>query len=373
MKASRALLLGVVASLAVHLGAALSPGWSSDGDGEGKGAVRLVAQVRSASESRAAAEDMRTQAQAAGTPKKTVAKPSVPKSKTPLVPPPGAAVAQLPPEPANSASASIPDPAALPEEKAPMVTASEPVTELALANGASAGVGSGSSESSSLVAVSAASKLPKDGRVRYLGSASLLAGEGEVEWTHNGAQLRSRLAAGVRGLGMAFTYESTNNVTGPLVVSEKTNDNRRGKASEATIDLAAGTVTQQRGDDTRTKTISGAAVALSALPQLLAVLDESLVSASLFIVGDFWVEDATILNKGEETLNLESLRVRTRHYQSRTKDGKLIDIWLAPEWKNAPARIRIEAGAVIDLKAVEVEVDGQIFLGDPAKMRPLPT
>lgn len=359
MTPTRALSIGLVLSFAVHLGALVSPGWSGAGEDMPTDATRLMAEVRSASADKAAAEISSQLGQAA--------------DQRPPAPalPDAANTAMLPPQPEQSApqettssesapvaSASVPALVALepkPQEapvEEPLVAASAP-SEPKAAAGLTGNAGGEKP--------SASSRLPKSGRVRYVGSASILAGEGEVFWTHDGARLSSRLAAGLRGQSPMFTYESVSSVGGALVVSKMTRDDRRGKVSESQIDLGTDLVTQQRGDQTRTKQISGAAVALSALPQFLATFDEELESAAIFIVGDFWVEDSVVVNRGMESVELESGRIEARHFQSRTKDGKEIDIWLAPAWRNAPVRIRIKAGASIDLKAVDVEIEGRQF------------
>lgn len=345
MLRSRALGLAVAISLAVHLGLVAAPDWRKNE--EPRDAPRLLARMAPASPAPAEAT--------------AAVKPSVPmpqrrKPRATQPPAPDATVAQMPAESPPAAPQEPPADA----ESAPIST-DQPVGG-SLEAGRPADERGPASSGETTPEASAASKLPRQGRVIYQGFASLLAGEGEVSWKHDGQILHSRLGAGLRGLGMSFTYTSTGRVSGLLVVSETTRDDRRGKVSEALIDTAAGTVIQKRGEDTRTRPISGAAIALSALPQLLAVLDEGVEAAAVFIVGDYWVEDSTIVNLGVETLSLDSASVATRHFRSRTRDGKVIDIWLAPDWKNAPARIRIETGTVVDLKAVEVEIDGVVLL-----------
>ena len=103
----------------------------------------------------------------------------------------------------------------------------------------------------------------------------------------------------------------------------------------------------QRGSDTRERQIRGLAVALSALPEMLMTLDASVDKAAFFVVGDFWVDDAVVVQRGKEYLRLPVGRVEARHFATQTKKGDLIDVWLAPQWRNAPVRIRIEAGGVV--------------------------
>lgn len=404
LNTSYALGLGVFVSLAVHLGAAFMPGWRAED--LPRDAVRLDARL-------ALAGSPRTDPAIVAVPPAPKPRPR-PRPRAVAAPiAPDTIVAPLPAQSAPAAATSesavatgeeLPDmassaPVATAEPQAPGVPSSEPMpaggseahdvassAQIPVASNASAVVASAEPPAASASApgadetakvepraakkpisagASAAKLLPRQGRVRYLGFASLLAGEGEVSWSHDGEVLHSHLAAGLRSLGMSFTYDSVGRVSGPMVISESTSDNRRGKITKARIDTLAGTVVQTRGDDTRTRPISGVAVALSALPQLLAVLNPDLEAANVFIVGDFWVEDATVVNRGREMLRLDSGEVATRHYHCRTQDGKLIDIWLAPDWQNAPARIRIEAGTAIDLRAVEVEVDGVMLLQAP--------
>jgi hypothetical protein len=209
--------------------------------------------------------------------------------------------------------------------------------------------------------------------VLYAGTAGgfiVIGASGQASWEHDGDRLQSRLSAGLLGPDTTLDFSSTSRLVGPQIISESTRDNRRGRISTGQIDQAAGKVTMQRGEDTRERPIKGLAVAISALPQLLATLDEKLEKAAFFIVGDFWVEDSVLIARGKETLNLPAGRVETRHYAARTRNGSVIEVWLAPAWRNAPARIRIELGSVvIDLKAAEVEIDGQILARAPAAPR----
>ena len=165
------------------------------------------------------------------------------------------------------------------------------------------------------------------------------------------------------GATSSFDYTSSGRFVAQQVVTESTRDNRRGKQSTAQIDNEAGIVRMERGGDVRERRINGLAVALSSLPQALASLDWSAEKVSLFVVGDFWVEDAVVIDRGPEALQLPSLRLDARRFQAKINNGKTIDIWLAPAWRNAPARIRYDDGSlVVDLKASEVEIDGDILL-----------
>ncbi|WP_018608741.1 DUF3108 domain-containing protein [Uliginosibacterium gangwonense] len=212
-----------------------------------------------------------------------------------------------------------------------------------------------------------AERLPRMGRIAYTGTASLLNVMGLVSWEHDGQHYKARLGAGIVGATSTFNYESSGILGNTQLVSEQAKDDRRGKHSTANIDNQNGVVRMQRGGDERERRISGLAVALSSLPEALACLDERIEKAALFIVGDFWVEDAVVINRGLEMLRLPGTTIEARRFQSKINNGKNIDIWLAPAWHNAPARIRYDdGGVVVDLKATEVDIDGQILLKAPA-------
>lgn len=211
--------------------------------------------------------------------------------------------------------------------------------------------------------------LPQQGRVFYVGSAGGVVGLqafGESSWQHDGVTLKSRLSAGLTSADSSLDFNAVSRLSGPQILSESTDDHRMSKHSTSQIDQAGGVVHLQRGTDTRERQIKGMAVALSALPQMLATLGPEIGKAAFFVVGDFWVEDSVLIARGEERLSLPVGSIQTRHYQSRTDNGKLIDIWLAPEWKNAPARIRIQfSGYTIDLQAAQVEIDHQLIVDSP--------
>ncbi len=280
------------------------------------------------------------------------------------VPKPAAASVKMP---GTDPGLPAPPMASAPADHAPLAEASTPPEALA---GADA---SGVPEAP-VVTNAVAFLLPSQGRVIYSGSAGGVIGlqaYGETSWNHDGQTLRSRLAAGLNSTDSALDFQSVSRLSGPQIISESTDDQRMSKHSTSQIDQAGGLVHLQRGQDTREREIKGLAVALSALPQMLAMLDESIQKAAFFVVGDFWVEDALLIALGEEEQSLPVGRIMTRHYQSRTANDKLIDIWLAPAWKNAAARIRIRFdGYTVDLKAAQVEIDGHILVSEAGALPP---
>jgi hypothetical protein len=205
--------------------------------------------------------------------------------------------------------------------------------------------------------------------VAYAGTAGgfiALTATGQATWEHDGVHFQSRLSAGLSSPDSSLDYRSTGRLIDLQMISETTNDNRRGKVSSSLIDQQGGKVVMQRGSDTRERQIRGLAVALSALPEMLMTLDESVDKAAFFVVGDFWVDDAVVVQRGKEYLRLPVGRVEARHFATQTKKGDLIDVWLAPQWRNAPVRIRIEAGGVVvDLNATEVEIERKRVVSYP--------
>lgn len=214
--------------------------------------------------------------------------------------------------------------------------------------------------------------LPAQGRVIFAGSIGGfvgLAAFGEASWTHDGQRLSSRLSAGLSAPDGMLDFRSESLLSGSQIISESTDDHRLSKHSTSRIDQREGVVHMQRGPDTRERTIKGLAVALSAMPQMLALLDPAIEKAAFFVVGDFWVEDSVLIAGGEESLRLPVGVVNTRHYQSRTAGERTIDIWIAPAWQNAPVRIRIRFdGYTIELKAASVEINHLKLAESPSEL-----
>lgn len=341
MRNQRVLSFALLCSLALHLLSLLSPGPESLLDDIPPGeALRLSARV------------------SASVPP-PLARPPQPKPSRPA-PPQEAPAVILPALPGESAAALPPPSEALPEVESlpPADSASAPP---ALAESAPA--------SEPEVRVFNSERLPQQGRVLYSGSAGgviALSATGLVSWEHDGKRFESRLAAGLSGPDTALDFRSTGRIVDRQLISEASSDQRMRKHSTSLIDQQAGLVLMQRGEDKRERQFKGLAVALSALPQLLIALDDRVEKAAFFVVGDFWVEDSLLIARGPGTQNLPVGRVETRHYQSRSYTGKLVDVWLAPGWRNAPVRIRIESdGFVLDLKASLVEIEGQELVREP--------
>jgi len=352
------LVLAIFLSLVVHLGSLGMPGWERPA--MPTEAPRLVANLRQTPALAAQAD--------AQSP--TLPVPVVPQRKRRKSPPPpeGAPTARLPPLPEQSSPPDIEtqdsslvatQSTPLAEVSAPPAALSEPVVDA-----------SEPSPENSAVAVEQAllpvsQRLPAQGRVAYAGTAGgfiALTATGQATWEHDGIHFQSRLSAGLSSPDSSLDYRSTGRLVDLQMISETTNDNRRGKVSSSLIDQQGGKVVMQRGSDTRERQIRGLAVALSALPEMLMTLDASVDKAAFFVVGDFWVDDAVVVQRGKEYLRLPVGRVEARHFATQTKKGDLIDVWLAPQWRNAPVRIRIEAGGVVvDLKASEVEIEGKIL------------
>lgn len=294
-------------------------------------------------------------------PRAVSAAPAAPRPR----PKPAAASVTLPGQDASAPQAA----ASTPADAIPAAEVSAPAS--AVAATAPLPDASGSAETPAET-TAVAFLLPRQGRVVYSGSAGGVIGlqaYGEASWSHDGQTLKSRLAAGLNSTDSVLDFRSVSRLSGPQIISESTDDQRMSKHSTSQIDQAAGVVRMQRAQDSREREIKGLAVALSALPQMLAMLDDSLPKAAFFVVGDFWVEDSVLIALGEEASSLPVGTVTTRHYQSRTANGKLIDLWLAPQWKNAAVRIRIRFdGYTLDLKAAQVEIDGQTLVSEPGAL-----
>ncbi len=358
MRRPAPLALAIFLSLAVHLGSLGMPGWERPEIPID--APRLVANLRQTPALSAQAD----------TQSPTLPVPVVPQRQHRKSPPPpeGAPTARLPPLPEQSSPPDIETPDSSPpatqstplaEASAPPAALSEPVVDASEPSSESSGV------QAELALLPASQRLPAQGRVAYAGTAGgfiALTASGQATWEHDGIHFQSRLSAGLSSPDSSLDYRSTGRLVDLQMISETSNDNRRGKVSSSLIDQQGGKVVMQRGSDTRERQIRGLAVALSALPEMLMTLDASVDKAAFFVVGDFWVDDAVVVQRGKEYLRLPVGRVEARHFATQTKKGDLIDVWLAPQWRNAPVRIRIEAGGVVvDLKASEVEIEGKIL------------
>jgi hypothetical protein len=356
------LVLAIFLSLVVHLGSLGVPGWERPE--MPTEAPRLVANLRQT-------PALAAQANAQSS---TLPVPVVPQRERRKSPPPpeGAPTARLPPLPEQSSPADMETVHSQPivadsippaEASAPPAAGSEPVADASEPSPESSGV------EADQVLMPASQRLPSQGRVAYAGTAGgfiALTATGQATWEHDGVHFQSRLSAGLSSPDSSLDYRSTGRLIDLQMISETTNDNRRGKVSSSLIDQQGGKVVMQRGSDTRERQIRGLAVALSALPEMLMTLDESVDKAAFFVVGDFWVDDAVVVQRGKEYLRLPVGRVEARHFATQTKKGDLIDVWLAPQWRNAPVRIRIEAGGVVvDLNATEVEIERKRVVSYP--------
>lgn len=370
----RPLALAFFLSMALHVGLLASPGWQSAD--MPTSAPRIMAQLAAAQAEAAADKPQESASMAPVKRPRPAPQPPVPDAPTVQMP-------QVPdvPDVADAAeSVPVADESAVTAESRPAsesgpVATSEPVALPALAE-ESAPLPDPSEPTLTVVSsVPVAQRLPRQGRVRYTGTAGAfvaLTAMGEASWEHDGVRFQSRLSAGLSSPDSQLDFRSTGRLVGPQMISETTHDNRRGKISTGQIDQAGGKVMMQRGSDTRERDIRGLAVAISALPQMLATLDDSVESAAFFVVGDFWVADSIVSLRGKENLIVPGGAVETRHYATRAKNGTLIDVWLAPKWHNAPARIRIETadGIVVDLKATDVEIEGKVLAHAPGPKTP---
>lgn len=343
------LALAWIISCVVHLAVVFSPGWNlpePPGD-----ALRLKAELAVVTPEGAVPAPAQKKV-AAGKKHRPPSKPAKNVEQAALPPVPDEAEQSSPAALTPEQSAVLADASAV--ASAPAAAESSPVAQVSQ---------SAPAETSSAPAQSVAERLPRQGKVNYTGTASVLSVIGVVSWTHDGQHYQAQLGAGMLGASSSFNYQSSGSFGPTQLIAGQSRDDRRGKISTAMIDNANGVVRMERGGDQRERRISGLAVPLSSLPVALACLDERIEKAALFIVGDFWVEDAVVINRGMEHLRLPETVVEARHFQSKINNGKNIDIWLVPEWQNAPARIRYDDGhVVVDLKATDVEIDGKTLL-----------
>lgn len=380
----RSLLLAFVLSLLVHLIGFGVQAWQDSADEPAvHSAPRLMARL--AASQTQTAEPAPVQAES-------------PKARHPQrksVPPPpekNATLARLPPPAGQSMPPNMETVRSLPDvaESAPGSTGPEGLEQGAIPSQESAPVAAGSAvpapvsgseptaqesipaevsapaAGEAVIQLPVAQRLPAQGEISYLGTAGgflALTATGRASWQHDGTHFQSTLSAGLTSPDSSLDYRSSGRLVDLQMISERSRDNRRGKISTSVIDQGAGKVFMQRGTDQRERDIRGFAVALSALPEMLMTLDEHIDKAAFFVVGDFWVDDAIVVQRPKDYLRLPVGRVQARHFAMRTKKGDLIDVWLAPQWRDAPVRIRIEAsGIVVDLQATEVRIDGETLV-----------
>ncbi|MEC5400199.1 hypothetical protein [Uliginosibacterium sp. H1] len=217
---------------------------------------------------------------------------------------------------------------------------------------------------------------PNKGRVTYVASVLWgilpLEGSGEQRWEHDGEGFRVRQVVG--GLGREIVQESAGRILrGQPIIDGFRETRTNGRSAQALIDQANGSILQIRGEERRERKVEGAILDLVTLPHMLAAVGAQIDVVEFNAIGGFWVERVVVANEGEVEIELPLGRVMARRFHAETRQGQYkIDIWISRDWRGAPLRIRVDdrrEGLRVDMRATEIELDGQIVASTPAPDR----
>ncbi len=324
MRPPRVLGMAVAASLLVHGLALLMPGgpWFEDSPAEPPSPLS---------------------AHLAAAPAPSAAAPARPRKPAPRLPvaeaTAAAPVAALPPD-AQSSAPDTPASPVLAEASAAPAEASAAPAEPALDLAQWAG----------------------QGRVRYQSSYFGLAVSAEQTWSHDDAQFSASLRGSVAIKGELLRQESSGHIAGGRPVSEQFRETFNKSAYETTFDADGTRVHQLRRGDAREVPTGGYALDMLALMHFMGLQPRDTPNFDIFVVtfrGS--LSRVTVVQMPPEDIDLPLGRVPARRFHAEGRGGALkIDIWLAVDWRNAPLRVRVaDEGGTYDLKAEEVEIDGQ--------------
>jgi hypothetical protein len=142
---------------------------------------------------------------------------------------------------------------------------------------------------------------------------------------------------------------------------------------ETLFDPAGNRVKQVRKGSPREVETGGYALDMLALTHFMALQPVGAPGFDIFVVtfrGS--LSRVSIEQRPARALELPLGTINARQFHAEARNGSLkIDIWLAVDWSNAPVRIRVEdSNGTYDLKAEEVELNGQVLGSRPAMPTP---
>ncbi|MDB5800412.1 MAG: hypothetical protein JWL63_1351 [Rhodocyclales bacterium] len=212
----------------------------------------------------------------------------------------------------------------------------------------------------------------RQGRIRYVSSYYGLPISGEQTWSHDDKRFSASLRGSVPIKGELIKQVSSGRITTGRPVSESFTETFNSARYETRFDAAGNKVQQVRKGDARDVETGGYALDMLALTHFMGLQPVGGQSFDVFVVtfrGS--VSRVTIEQRAARVVELPVGMVNARQFHAEARNGSLkIDIWLAVDWRNAPVRIRVEdAGGTYDLKAEEVEVEGQIVGSRPPTSR----
>ncbi|MDB5887751.1 MAG: hypothetical protein JWM03_623 [Rhodocyclales bacterium] len=203
----------------------------------------------------------------------------------------------------------------------------------------------------------------RQGRVRYISSYYGLPISGEQIWSHDDTQFSASLRGSVPIKGELIRQESSGRIVAGRPVSDSFRETFNSAQYETHFDAAGNKVRQIRKGTAREVETGGYALDMLALTHFMALQPVGGENFDVFVVSFRGsVSRVSIEQRPAHIVELPVGAVIARQFHAEARNGSLkIDVWLAVDWRNAPVRIRVEdAGGTYDLKAEEVEVNGDV-------------
>lgn len=334
----RAFVIGLIASLLLHLCVLAGPGWLLGGLPEDEKAGVMEATL--------------------------LPPPKPPAPPVPVARPAPKAIKPRPAVPSVPPTASEPPAEAAPAD-APAEKPTEPVPDVANADAAAQAVPAAAAEAAPEIAP----PLPRRGRIRFSlhrGINGFVVGESIHEWQHDGKRYTLSATSRITGLiglfksGKAVQTSEGGFERGELRPLRFTNDRGDGDVVTAAFDWETRTVTQ--GDGRQISIANGAEDVLAMFYQLMqaAQRGEGFVMA---VATGRKVERYQFEWLPEETLHLTPGSYATWHVRVGSVGGgrDSTEVWLGKEVLGLPIKIRQtdRKGDVFELVAEEIDYEGK--------------
>ncbi|HSD39160.1 MAG TPA: DUF3108 domain-containing protein [Rhodocyclaceae bacterium] len=346
----KAISLAAGISVLAHVVALVAPGWQLP-ENEDLGGKPLTAVLM--------APPVAAPQMPAPKPAPKPAKPRKP--APPIAKAPTAALGNVPTD--NSASLADAGPPSEPTEQ------SAPAVEVAalapLPEAQSQAVAEAKAPSAPLADISG---WAKQGRVSYVSSYYGIMITGVQEWSRDDAQFSASLRGFVPIKGELIKQESSGRIVAGRPVSDSFLETFNSSQYETQFDPAGNAVKQVRKGNPREVDTGGYALDMLALTHFMSLQPVGAPNFDVFVVtfrGS--VSRVSIEQRPAQALQLPLGTIMARQFHAEARNGALkIDIWLAPDWSNAPVRIRVEdSNGKYDLRAEKVELNGQVVGSRP--------